>query len=76
MENNKYLALTPNKQSYSSGIRIGFPDQNTIRNINIFNCNITNSTRGIGIFLHDEGSLENISITKMVIETKLRTGDW
>lgn len=65
-----------NLQSYSSGIRIGFLDQNTVRNITVSNCNITNSTRGIGIFLRDEGSLENISISNVVIETKLRTGDW
>ncbi len=65
-----------NLQSYSSGIRIGFFDQNSVRNINISNCNITNSTRGIGIFLRDEGSLENITVSNIVIETKLRTGDW
>ncbi len=65
-----------NLQSYSSGIRIGFLDQNSVRNINISNCHITNSTRGIGIFLRDEGSLENINISNMTIETKLRTGDW
>ncbi|MEO6549582.1 MAG: glycosyl hydrolase family 28 protein [Ferruginibacter sp.] len=65
-----------NLQSYSSGIRIGYLDQNSVRNINIANCNITNSTRGIGIFVRDQGSLENINISHMVIETKLRTGDW
>jgi polygalacturonase len=63
-------------QSYSSGIRIGSLDQNTVRNIFISNSTITNSTRGIGMFLRDEGSLENILITNLVIETKLRTGDW
>ncbi|MEJ7737181.1 MAG: glycosyl hydrolase family 28 protein [Chitinophagaceae bacterium] len=52
-----------NLQSYSSGIRIGFLDQNTVRNIQISNVNITNSTRGIGIFLRDEGSLENITFS-------------
>lgn len=36
----------------------------------------TNSTRGIGIFVRDEGSLENITFDNMYIETKLRTGDW
>lgn len=65
-----------NLQSYSSGIRIGFLDQNTVRNIQVSNVNITNSTRGIGIFLRDEGSLENITFSNMYIETKLRTGDW
>lgn len=65
-----------NLQSYSSGIRIGFLDQNTVQNIRVNNVNITNSTRGIGIFLRDEGSLKNITFSNMYIETKLRTGDW
>ncbi|MEO7766692.1 MAG: glycosyl hydrolase family 28 protein [Ferruginibacter sp.] len=70
------LVTNCNLQSYSSGIRIGFLDQNTVRNIQISNVNITNSSRGIGIFLRDEGSLENISFSNMYIETKLHTGDW
>ncbi|OGX90999.1 glycoside hydrolase family 28 protein [Hymenobacter coccineus] len=65
-----------NLQSYSSGIRIGFLDQNTVRNVTVSNCNITNSTRGINISLRDEGSLENLSFNNIRIETKLRTGDW
>lgn len=70
------LVSNCNLQSASSGIRIGFLDQNTVRNIHVNNVNITNSTRGIGIFLRDEGSLENITFSNMYIETKLRTGDW
>ncbi|RYE25706.1 MAG: hypothetical protein EOP45_04535 [Sphingobacteriaceae bacterium] len=65
-----------NLQSYSSGIRIGFLDQNTVQNIRVSNVNITNSTRGIGIFVRDEGSLKNITFSNIYIETKLRTGDW
>ncbi len=65
-----------NLQSRSSGIRIGYQDQNSVKNINISNINITNSNRGIGIFLRDEGSLENISFTNINIETRLHTGDW
>lgn len=65
-----------NLQSRSSGIRIGFLDQNTIRNINISNINITNSNRGIGIFLRDSGSIENVFISHVNIETRLHTGDW
>ena len=65
-----------NLQSYSSGIRIGFLDQNTVRNVQVSNVNITNSTRGIGIFLRDEGSLENLTFSNINIETKFRTGDW
>ncbi|MGI4886924.1 MAG: glycoside hydrolase family 28 protein [Janthinobacterium lividum] len=65
-----------NLQSSSSGIRVGFLDQNVVRNVNVSNCNITNSTRGINICLRDEGSLENLTFTNIRIETKLRTGDW
>lgn len=65
-----------NLQSRSSGIRIGFLDQNTIRNIHISNVNITNSNRGIGIFVRDEGSVENVTISQVNIETRLHTGDW
>ena len=65
-----------NLQSYSSGVRIGFLDQNTVRNVTVSNVNITNSTRGIGIFLRDEGSLENLTFTNINIDTHLRTGDW
>ena len=65
-----------NLQSRSSGIRIGFLDQNTVRNIHINNVNITNSNRGIGIFVRDEGSIENITIAQVTISTRLHTGDW
>ena len=65
-----------NLQSASSGIRIGYLDQNSVRNVTVSNCNITNSTRGINISLRDEGSLENLVFSNMRIETKLRTGDW
>lgn len=65
-----------NLQSRSSGIRIGFLDQNSVKNIHIHNVNITNSNRGIGIFVRDEGSLENITISQATIYTRLHTGDW
>lgn len=65
-----------NLQSASSGIRIGWQDQNSVRNMQFSNINITNSTRGVGIFVRDEGSIENINFSNLYIETKLRTGDW
>lgn len=65
-----------NLQSRSSGIRIGYIDQNTVRNIQISNINITNSNRGIGIFVRGEGSIENITVSQAFIETRLHTGDW
>ena len=71
-----FVVTNCNLQSASSGIRIGFLDQNTVRNVTISNVNITNSTRGINISLRDEGSLENLIFSNIRIETKLRTGDW
>jgi hypothetical protein len=65
-----------NLQSRSSGIRIGFEDQNTVKNINISNVNIFDSNRGIGIFVRDSGSIESVSISRVNIETRLHTGDW
>jgi hypothetical protein len=65
-----------NLQSNSSGIRIGYEDQNSLENVRISNVNITNSSRGIGIFLRDEGSLRNITFTNMYIQTRMPTGDW
>jgi polygalacturonase len=65
-----------NLQSNSSGIRIGFLDQNSVENIRVSNVNITNSSRGVGIFLRDEGSLRNITFTNMYIQTRMPTGDW
>jgi hypothetical protein len=65
-----------NLQSNSSGIRIGFLDQNTVENVMVSNVNITNSSRGIGIFLRDEGSLKNIIFSNMYIQTRIPTGDW
>ncbi|MGC8824182.1 MAG: glycoside hydrolase family 28 protein [Bacteroidales bacterium] len=65
-----------NLQSRSSGIRIGWIDQNSVKNVLISNVNITNSNRGIGIFVRDTGSIENITIAQVVISTRLHTGDW
>lgn len=65
-----------NLQSSSSGIRIGYEDQNTVQNVRVSNVNITNSSRGIGIFLRDEGSLKNITFTNIYIDTHIPTGDW
>ena len=65
-----------NLQSRSSGIRIGYIDQNSVKNIHISNVNITNSNRGIGIFVRGEGDLSNITISQVNIETRLHTGDW
>jgi len=65
-----------NLQSNSSGLRIGFEDQNSVENIRVSNVNITNSSRGININVRDEGSMKNITFTNMYIQTRIPTGDW
>jgi hypothetical protein len=47
-----------------------------VKNINISNVNIFDSNRGIGIFVRDSGSIENVHISGVNIETRLHTGDW
>jgi polygalacturonase len=65
-----------NLQSASSAIRVGFLDQNDVRHVHFSHINITNSTRGIGIFLRDQGSIDDISFEDIFVDTKMRTGDW
>ncbi len=61
--------------SRSSGIRVGYGD-NSIRNCVFKNIVIYNSNRGIGVFVRDKGSIENIIFSDFVIETRLHTGHW
>ena len=63
-------------QSRSSGIRVGGLDQNSLRNYRFDNITIYESNRGVGIFVHQDGSLENIHFSDMTIQTRLHTGDW
>jgi len=63
-------------QSRSSGIRIGGIDQNDLRNYRFDNISIYESNRGIGIFAHQDGSVEDIHFSNISIQTRLHTGDW
>ena len=62
--------------SRSSAIRIGGADQNAMRRYTFSNLVIHDSNRGIGIFLREEGSIEDMTFTNIVIDTHLYTGDW
>ena len=62
--------------SRSSAIRIGGADQNSMRRYAFSNLVIYDSNRGIGIFLREEGSIEDMTFTNLVIDTRLHTGDW
>ena len=63
-------------ETRSSGIRVGGIDQNSLRNYRFNNIIIHNSNRGIGIFVHQDGSVEDIHFSNMTIRTRLHTGDW
>jgi polygalacturonase len=64
-----------NLQSRSSGIRIGY-GMNDMRNCVFSNLVIYESNRGIGVFARDEGSIENILFSDIVIVTRLHSGHW
>jgi len=63
-------------QSRSAGIRVGGIDQNDLKNYRFDNITIYGSNRGIGIFVHQDGSLSDLHFSDMTIQTRLHTGDW
>jgi len=62
-------------QSRSSGIRVGY-GMNNMRNCVFSNLVIYGSNRGIGVFSRDEGSIENLLFSDIVIKTRLHSGHW
>ena len=62
-------------QSRSAGVRVGY-GRNPIRNCTFQNLTIRESNRGLGLFVRDEGSIENILFSNIVIRTRLHTGHW
>lgn len=64
-----------NFQSSSAGIRIGH-HKGKVRNIAISNLTITDSNRGIAIFANDEGYVENVVISNLIIQTRMHCGAW
>lgn len=62
--------------SRSCAVRIGGLDQNSMRNYNFSNLTIYDSNRGIGLFVRDRGSIEDMTFTNIIIKTRLHTGDW
>lgn len=61
--------------SRSAGVRLGY-GMNTVRNCVFQNLVIRNSNRGIGLFVRQEGSIENVLFNNIVIQTRLHTGHW
>jgi len=62
-------------QSRSSAVRLGYGN-NTVRNCTFQNLIIWDSNRGIGVFVRNKGSVENIVFSDIVIHTRLHTGHW
>lgn len=62
-------------RSRSAGIRVGY-GSHSMRNCTFSNIVIHGSNRGIGLFARDEGSIENIHFSNIVIESKLHNGQW
>ena len=61
--------------SRSAGVRLGY-GMNTIRNCVFENLVIRDSNRGVGLFVRQEGSIENVLFNNIVIQTRLHTGHW
>lgn len=62
-------------QSRSAGIRVGY-GTHSIRNCTFQNIVIYGSNRGIGVFSRDEGSIENILFSDIIIQTRIHSGHW
>jgi len=62
-------------QSRSAGIRVGYGD-GLIRDCTFQNLTIRESNRGIGLFVRDAGSIQNILFSNITIRTRLHTGHW
>ncbi|HDS06040.1 MAG TPA: hypothetical protein ENO05_00305 [Bacteroides sp.] len=62
-------------QSRSAGIRVGY-GINPIRNCIFSNMVIHGSNRGLGVFSRDNGSIENILFSDIIINNRLHSGHW
>ncbi len=61
--------------SRSAGVRLGY-GMNTVRNCVFENLVIRDSNRGLGLFVRQQGSVENVLFNNIVIQTRLHTGHW
>ncbi len=62
--------------STSAAIKIGSESVNDFRNCIFDSCVISASHRGLGVQLRDEGNVEDVIFSNMVIETRHFNGDW
>jgi hypothetical protein len=62
--------------STSSALKIGTESCADIRNVIFDACVIRNSNRGLSIQLRDNGCVENVVFSNMIVETRLFADDW
>lgn len=62
-------------KSKSAAVRVGYGASN-IRNCVFQNLVIYGSNRGLGVFVRNEGSVENILFSNITIKTRLYKGHW
>ena len=61
--------------SRSCGVRVGY-GENDVRNCVFSNLVITDSNRGLGVFVRNKGSVSNILFSNVVIGTRLHSRRW
>lgn len=63
-------------RSFSKTISIGYM-HSIVRNVTVTNCTIRDSNRGICIMASaGSGLVENVAVSNMVIDTRVRAGNW
>jgi len=62
--------------STSCALKIGTGTNTDVRNVVFNSCTITDANRGIGIFLRDGGTVENVICSNMTIQTRLFHPFW
>lgn len=61
--------------SHSAAVRLGHL-RSKVRDVVLTNLAITDSNRGIGIFAGDDGFVENVVASNLIISTRLVAGAW
>ena len=62
--------------STSAAIKIGTEGVGDFKNFSVDNCIISRSNRGLSIQIRDGGSVENVSFSNIMIETRRFCPDW
>jgi polygalacturonase len=65
-----------NLVSTSAALKIGTESVADFRDVIFTNCTITRSSRGIALQLRDQGSIDGVIISNVVIETRLFEDHW